>query len=74
MPIANEGTTALGDSGSPLLVKRNGEFLIAGVLSGGTTENSLFVISHGGSAVNRIGRLLSNEAGGLSAHLNLRHR
>lgn len=42
LPLANEGTTAPGDSGSPLLVKRNDEFLIAGVLSGGTTATSIF--------------------------------
>ena len=41
-PLANEGTTAPGDSGSPLLVRRNDEFLIAGVLSGGTTFDSVF--------------------------------
>ena len=41
-PLANEGTTAPGDSGGPLLVRRNGEFLIAGVLSGGTTNTSVF--------------------------------
>jgi hypothetical protein len=37
-PLANEGTTAGGDSGGPLLI--NG--LIAGVLSGGTTGNSVY--------------------------------
>lgn len=37
-PLANEGTTAPGDSGGPLLI--NG--LIAAVLSGGTTANSVF--------------------------------
>jgi len=36
--LTNEGTTAPGDSGGPLLI--NG--LIAGVLSGGTTGNSVF--------------------------------
>lgn len=37
-PLANEGTTAPGDSGGPLLI--NG--LIAAVLSGGTTATSVF--------------------------------
>ena len=43
-PVAlfNEGTTASGDSGSPLLIKHDNEFLIAGVLTGGTTLNSVF--------------------------------
>ena len=41
-PLTNEGTTASGDSGGPLLVKHKNEFLIAGVLSGGTTFNSVF--------------------------------
>ena len=36
-PLTNEGTTASGDSGSPLLVEVNGELLIAGVLSGGSS-------------------------------------
>lgn len=35
IPLFAEGTTAVGDSGGPLLVNRGGEFLIAGVLSGG---------------------------------------
>lgn len=37
-----EGTTAPGDSGGPLLVNRNGEWLIAGALSGGTTRTSIY--------------------------------
>ncbi|MEL6765021.1 MAG: hypothetical protein AAFO87_15500, partial [Cyanobacteria bacterium J06607_6] len=41
-PLTNEGTTGPGDSGGPLLVNRNNEFLIAGVLSGGTTDTSTF--------------------------------
>jgi hypothetical protein len=40
LPLTNEGTTAPGDSGSPLLVNFNDEWLIAGVLSGGTTFTS----------------------------------
>ncbi|MFP4124188.1 trypsin-like serine protease [Coleofasciculus sp.] len=42
IPVMNEGTTAPGDSGSPLLVNFNDEWLIAGVLSGGTTATSEF--------------------------------
>ncbi|NET45790.1 trypsin-like serine protease [Okeania sp. SIO2B3] len=41
-PLTNEGTTAPGDSGSPLLVEVGGELLIAGVLSGGSTDTSEF--------------------------------
>ncbi|NEP91326.1 MAG: trypsin-like serine protease [Okeania sp. SIO2C2] len=41
-PLENEGTTAGGDSGSPLLVEVGGELLIAGVLSGGTSDTSEF--------------------------------
>ncbi len=41
-PLENEGTTAAGDSGSPLLVEKDGELLIAGVLSGGSTDTSEF--------------------------------
>ncbi|NEN89951.1 MAG: trypsin-like serine protease [Okeania sp. SIO3H1] len=41
-PLTNEGTTAPGDSGSPLLVEVDGELLIAGVLSGGSTDTSEF--------------------------------
>ena len=37
-----EGTTAPGDSGGPLLVNREGEWVIAGVLSGGTTDTSQY--------------------------------
>ncbi|NES90273.1 trypsin-like serine protease, partial [Okeania sp. SIO2B9] len=36
-PLENEGTTAPGDSGAPLLVEVDGELLIAGVHSGGTS-------------------------------------
>ena len=41
-PLYNEGTTALGDSGGPLLVKIDDELLIAGVLSDGSTNTSQF--------------------------------
>lgn len=39
--LANEGTTAGGDSGGPLLVQRNGEWVIAAVLSGGVGGQGL---------------------------------
>ena len=42
VPLAREGTTAGGDSGGPLLINRGGNYLIGGVLSGGTTVNSGF--------------------------------
>lgn len=42
VPLTNEGTTAPGDSGGPLLVNLNGEFLIVGVLSGGTSSTSQY--------------------------------
>ena len=42
-PVQFEATTAPGDSGGPVLVQSNsGEWLIAGVLSGGTTSNSVY--------------------------------
>lgn len=41
-PLLNEATTAPGDSGSPILVDVNGEWVIAGVLSGGTSPISEF--------------------------------
>ncbi|MEM9166495.1 MAG: trypsin-like serine protease [Planctomycetota bacterium] len=37
-----EATTAPGDSGGPVLVQFGGEWVIAGVLSGGTTPTSVF--------------------------------
>lgn len=40
--VADEGTTTGGDSGGPLLVRRGGSWLIAGVLAGGTTEGSIY--------------------------------
>lgn len=39
-PLAREGTTAGGDSGGPLLISRGGNYLIGGVLSGGTRGDS----------------------------------
>lgn len=41
-PLQFEATTAPGDSGGPVLVQVNDEWVIAGVLSGGTTANSVF--------------------------------
>lgn len=41
-PLTREATTAGGDSGGPLLVENNGEYLVAGLLSGGTTSTSVY--------------------------------
>lgn len=41
-PLALEGSVARGDSGGPLLIQQNGEWLVAGVLSGGTTANGTY--------------------------------
>lgn len=42
IPTLYEATTAPGDSGGPLLVQLGGEWVIAGVLSGGTTADSRY--------------------------------
>lgn len=42
VPLEYEATTAPGDSGGPVLVQQGGEWLIAGVLSGGTTSTSVY--------------------------------
>lgn len=39
-PLAREGTTAQGDSGGPLLFKRGNNYLIGGVLTGGSRGDS----------------------------------
>ena len=41
-PLEFEATTAPGDSGGPVLVQFGGEWVIAGVLSGGTTNTSVY--------------------------------
>ncbi|MGI9516961.1 MAG: trypsin-like serine protease [Pirellulaceae bacterium] len=41
-PLQYEATTAPGDSGGPVLVQQGVEWLIAGVLSGGTTSTSVY--------------------------------
>lgn len=41
-PLEFEATTAPGDSGGPVLVQSGTEWVIAGVLSGGTTSTSVF--------------------------------
>ncbi|MEL6797520.1 MAG: trypsin-like serine protease, partial [Planctomycetota bacterium] len=41
-PLEFEATTAPGDSGGPVLVLSGGEWVISGVLSGGTTNTSVF--------------------------------
>ena len=41
-PIELEATTAPGDSGGPILVQTDGQWLIAGVLSGGTSPFSTY--------------------------------
>jgi hypothetical protein len=40
--LPDEGTTAPGDSGGPLLLALGAEWVIAGVLSGGTTADSVY--------------------------------
>ena len=42
VPLEFEATTAPGDSGGPVLVQFGGEWVIAGVLSGGTTSTSVY--------------------------------
>lgn len=39
-PLDKESTTAGGDSGGPLLVEYEGEYLVAGIVSGGLDPNS----------------------------------
>ena len=41
-PLEFEATTAPGDSGGPVLVQFGGEWVISGVLSGGTTSTSVY--------------------------------
>ncbi len=41
-PLEFEATTAPGDSGSPVMVQVGSEWVIAGVLSGGTTNTSVY--------------------------------
>ncbi|MEQ8850170.1 MAG: trypsin-like serine protease [Phycisphaerales bacterium] len=41
-PVTFEATTAPGDSGGPVLVQSGSEWVIAGVLSGGTTSTSVY--------------------------------
>ncbi|MEN0020241.1 MAG: trypsin-like serine protease [Planctomycetota bacterium] len=41
-PIQFEATTAPGDSGGPVLVRAGNDWVIAGVLSGGSTQTSVF--------------------------------
>ena len=41
-PIQFEATTAPGDSGGPVMININGEWVVAGVLSGGTTQFSTY--------------------------------
>ena len=42
VPLPFEATTAPGDSGGPVMVQVDGEWLIAGVLSAGTTTTSVY--------------------------------
>ncbi|MDB2687058.1 trypsin-like serine protease [Mariniblastus sp.] len=42
VPLTLEGTVAQGDSGGPVLIQENGEWLVAGVLSGGTTPGGVY--------------------------------
>lgn len=42
VPLEFEATTAPGDSGGPVLVQFGGEWVISGVLSGGTTSTSVY--------------------------------
>jgi hypothetical protein len=49
-PLEFEATTAPGDSGGPVLVRFGNEWVIAGVLSGGTTNTASTAMSRGGPA------------------------
>lgn len=42
VPVELEATTAPGDSGGPVLVRVGDEWVVAGVLSGGTTSTSVY--------------------------------
>jgi secreted trypsin-like serine protease len=42
MATTFEATTASGDSGGPLLIDNGGQWTLVGVLSGGTTSNSVY--------------------------------
>ena len=41
-PLEFEATTAPGDSGGPIMIQYGGEWVVAGVLSGGTSSTSVY--------------------------------
>jgi len=65
-PLEFEATTAPGDSGGPILVKFGEEWVVAGVLSGGTNSTSSYGDISWWTGVQPY-RALSEEAGGVFA-------
>jgi len=62
-PLRREATTGGGDSGGPIIVTIRGERFIAGVLSGGTSDTSLFGDISWWTGTNRFRRAIELEGG-----------